>query len=81
MKFTCGDLLFTPLREVIIGAIASCDKYEVDPSKVPEGVDPEENANNLIQLAEGFLEVIFSTEIPMSVLLVSLVIILLILYT
>lgn len=65
MKVTCGDILFTPLRELITEAVSSFELYEVDPKKIPESRNLDDNINNLINLVSRFLDIIFNCTLPM----------------
>ena len=60
MKITCGDVLFVPLKELVEESIESCEVYEVDPKKLPEGINVQDNIERLISLVKKYLDVIFS---------------------
>ena len=60
MKITCGHVLFVPLRELVEESLESYELYEVDPKKLPEGINIQDNIENLISLVKRYLDVIFS---------------------
>lgn len=61
LKVICGGALVFPLKELIEEAVTNVGNYEVDPQKLAEGHNLEDNMTRLIDILQRFIQIITDT--------------------